>query len=161
MRFKSYKLQDLYERLSMFITSNYPDAILAEETDIRISYPHEPCRIYIETKSEEEMFLVWISRNPSQEFQKENARMHYLSTLDELNLLKSGMQTILELTISAVSVLPAKQEEMILLTDHSGNIIAQTPLSAIPAESILPYERKPIVQETFVIKGKMAYFFQR
>lgn len=98
MKIKQNNLIDLYRRLLNFITSNYPDALIVEnDNNIVVTYPGELGRIIIFQDEKQKSLLVMILLELGQKITNKNSKTFYLSTIDELNCLKSGIQVVMEM----------------------------------------------------------------
>ena len=105
MVLKSYKLIDLYSRIKNYIDSNYISAIINEEDDniTYVGYYDEPERIAIFKDNGNTLLLVKISQDVSAHLSDNNGKIFEVSSIDELNLVKSGIDVILEMKHKTVS----------------------------------------------------------
>lgn len=103
MVLRSYKLIDLYSRLKNYIDSNYVTVIIDEDGDItNIGFSGQPERIAILKSDDEQSLLVKISQNISEPLSDKNGKLFEVSSIDELNLVKSGIDVILNMNYSTV-----------------------------------------------------------
>ena len=100
MQITDNKLLDLYRRLMNFITSNYPRAVVTEnKLSVMINYPGELARIFIYQDKQNKTLLVKIAKDITVKMSDTNGRLYYLSSIDELNNLKSGIQVIMDMKL--------------------------------------------------------------
>lgn len=100
MQVKDNKLVDLYRRFLNFVTTNYPDAIITEnKKSVMINYPGELARIFVYLDKPTSSLLIKIAKDITQKMSDTNGRIYYLSSIDELNMLKSGIQVIMDMKI--------------------------------------------------------------
>lgn len=98
MKLRENKLIDLYRRLTNFIISNYPDALIVEnDTNVVVTYPGELGRIIIFQDESTHALIVRILLEIGQKITNKNSKTFYLSSIDELNCLKSGIQIVMEM----------------------------------------------------------------
>lgn len=102
MQVKDNKLVDLYRRFINFVTTNYPDAVVTEnKKSVMINYPGELARIFVYVDKPTSSLLVKIAKDITQKMSDTNGRIYYLSSIDELNTLKSGIQVIMDMKMPA------------------------------------------------------------
>lgn len=103
MFLRSYKLIDLYSRLKNYIDSNYVTAIIDEDGDTtNIGFSGQPERIAILKSDNEQSLFVKISQNISEPLSDKNGKLFEVSSIDELNLVKSGIDVILNMNYSTI-----------------------------------------------------------
>lgn len=104
MFLRSYKLIDLYSRLKNYIDSNYIFAIIEEDDNItNIGFANQPERISIFKDSSEESLFVKISQNITEHLSDSNGKIFCVSTLDELNSVKAGIDVILNMQYNSIN----------------------------------------------------------
>lgn len=100
MQITDNKLIDLYRRFINFVSTNYPDAVITEnKLSVMVNYPGELARLFIYQDKERKTLMVKISKDITKKMSDTNGRLYYLSSIDELNSLKSGVQVIMDLQI--------------------------------------------------------------
>lgn len=153
----------------IFLDSSFPRCVITDEDDWISVAVHGGCnRILIEPDHEGEGLMMWISKDVTQEIDKNNSRIHYIYSLDELNLSKSGIETILDLQE------PQKKEKEKLdevqgtgyLADETGRVIAVVDLGKVPQDAIVETTIHPrATEETSPTKkeitGRMRKYFRR
>lgn len=113
MQITDNKLIDLYRRFINFVSTNYPDAVITEnKLSTMVNYPGELARLFIYQDKPNKTLLVKISKDITQKMSDTNGRLYYLSSIDELNSLKSGVQVIMDLKMPASSAAVPSQTEM-------------------------------------------------
>lgn len=104
MQITDNKLIDLYRRFMNFVSTNYPDAIITEnKQSVMINYPGELARIFVYQDKPNKTLLVKIAKDITAKMSESNGKLYYLSSIDELNSLKSGIQVIMDLRMPAIS----------------------------------------------------------
>lgn len=103
MKFKSNQLTDLYRRLKTFIDSNYPNAIIVEKDgNIFVGRNRDTYRVAIIPDIDHELLDVHFTKDISKNVDVNKTKSYYVSTLDELNLVKSGIQAVMDMIMPAV-----------------------------------------------------------
>ena len=103
MQITDNKLLDLYRRFINFVSTNYPDAIITENSkSVMINYPGELARIFVYQDKVNKTLLVKIAKDITVKMSDTNGRLYYLSSIDELNSLKSGVQVIMDLKMPEI-----------------------------------------------------------
>ncbi len=178
MEIKDNKILDLYKRLRTFITSNYPHAILTENTKSdMINYPGELARIFIYNDKQTKSLLVKITCDITEKMSDSNGRIYYVSSIDELNTVKSGIQVIMDLKTpqqhnQGQILLEAESNKQGYLCDSNGDVMGVVDLEMIPTNAFV-YEvdkinniEEEINEEAMVKKeeqknGVIRRFFKR
>ena len=180
MKITSNKLLDLYRRLLNYITTNYPTAIVTENTNsTMINYSGELARIFIYQEKQRQLLMVKLSTDITCKMSDSNGKIFYISTLDDLNSLKSGLQIIMEMQYPAGTA-PEKPLETHIqkaqngqgyLADSNGNVIATVYLDCIPTNAFVHStdkinaipadEIEATPEEKGRIRGRMASFFKK
>ena len=157
-------------------------AIVTENTNsTMINYSGELARIFIYQEKQRQLLMVKLSTDITQKMSDTNGKIFYISTLDDLNSLKSGLQIIMEMQYPAGSA-PEKQTTTKIkkaesgqgyLADDEGNVIATVYLDCIPTNAFVHSTDKinatPVEdideqeppEEKGRIKGRMASFFKK
>ncbi len=170
MKIKDYKLIDLYRRLSNFIISTYPDALIIEnENNVVITYPGELGRIVIFQNEEQKFLLVKVLLEIGQKITNQNSKTFYLSSIDELNCLKTGVQVVMEMKNSNFSeskVATTARTGQGYLLDTDKNLVGVVDLDLIPTNAFVrdvDIENKQTeIMEEAPPKEKTIYkFFRR
>jgi hypothetical protein len=143
LKIKQNNLIDLYRRLLNFITSNYPDALIVEnDTNVVVTYPGELGRVIIFQDEGQKNLIVRILLDLGEKITPNNSKTFYLSTIDELNCLKTGIQIVMEMVKKESSTEIVKQAQIAshgqgYLLDQNKNTIGVVDLSLIPTNAFV------------------------
>lgn len=143
MKLRQNNLIDLYRRLINFISSNYPNVMIVEcEKNVIVTYPDALGRIAISQDANETTLIVDISLKINEQISSRNTKSFFVSTIDELNCLKSGIQVVLEMVKtentnqSTTKVTTANSGQGYLL-DENKELISVVELSMIPTNAFV------------------------
>ena len=143
MKLRQNNLIDLYRRLINFISSNYPNVMIVEcEKNVIVTYPDALGRIAISQDSNETTLIVDISLKINEQISSKNTKSFFVSTLDELNCLKSGIQVVLEMIKTEnvgqnnTKITNASSGQDYLL-DKNKELISVVELSMIPTNAFV------------------------
>jgi len=180
MKLASYKLIDLYRRLMIFITSEFPNAITSEtDSCTMIGYAGELARIFIYQDKAHDFLRIKITTDITAEVSDTNGQDFMVSTLDEVNQIKTGIKVVMkmkppkEFTLHKnnfnVAAVGAGQG---YLADANGDVIAPVYLDLIPTNAYIHEtdkinamdankEMAGVGQTQNKFSGRMASFFKR
>lgn len=174
MKIKQNSLIDLYRRLLNFITSNYPDALIVEnENNVVITYPGELGRVIIFQDESQKALLVRILLELGEKITNKNSKTFYLTTIDELNCLKSGIQIVMEMVKNNNQGEIVKQAQTATigqgyLLDKNKEILGVVDLSMIPTNAFVrntdiinQKEEKTIIIDEKPSEKTIKKFFKR
>jgi hypothetical protein len=148
MQITDNKLLDLYRRFINFVSSNYPDAIITEnKLSVMINYPGELARIFLYQDKPNKTLLVKIAKDITIKMSDTNGRLYYLSSIDELNSLKSGIQVIMDLKMpELVKTEEVESKSIATIAENNGqgyllddkkNILGVVYLNLIPTNAFV------------------------
>jgi hypothetical protein len=141
MQIKNSKLRDLYERYMNFINGNYISAVINETTNtVSISYSGELARIFIKVDNEINSIVVKITQDPTKKMSKENGKIYYMSTIDEMNSLIAASKVIMDLKISneaQTKLAETANAGQGYLLDVEKNVIGVVDLKLIPTNAFV------------------------
>lgn len=173
MKIRQNNLIDLYRRLINFISSNYPDALIVEnDNNVVVTYPGELGRVIIFQDEKQKSLLVMILLELGQKISNKNSKTYYLSTIDELNCLKSGIQIVMEMVNNSNGEKVKKAQVASYgqgyLLDKDKNNLGVVDLSMIPTNAFVrntdvinQKEGENIVEEEKPQEKTIRKFFKR
>lgn len=149
MQITDNKLLDLYRRFINFVSTNYPDAIITEnKQSVMINYPGELARIFLYQDKPNKTLLVKIAKDITIKMSDTNGRLYYLSSIDELNSLKSGIQVVMDLKLPKTNSNSEESETKSIATvtenngqgyllDENKNLLGVVYLNLIPTNAFV------------------------
>lgn len=149
MQITDNKLLDLYRRFINFVSTNYPDAIITEnKQSVMINYPGELARIFLYQDKPNKTLLVKIAKDITIKMSDTNGRLYYLSSIDELNSLKSGIQVVMDLKLPETKFNSEEYETKSIATvtenngqgyllDENKNLLGVVYLNLIPTNAFV------------------------
>lgn len=148
MKIKDFKLADLYERYMNYIKSNYIYAIVNETANtVGVSFSGEFSRIFMKADNETNTIIVKITQDPTIKMSKENGKIYYLGSIEELYTLIAASKVILDLKLpestSKVNLVTTASTGQGYLLNSNKEIIGVVDLHLIPTNAFV-YETDKI-----------------
>lgn len=91
------ELIDLYEKISLYIISNYPACVITvNEKSVAFGYPNEFTRIFLYQDKEQTYLILKITQDLTQPMGVKNGLLYKIKDTDDIQHIKSGIKVILE-----------------------------------------------------------------
>lgn len=99
------ELIDLYEKINLYITSNYPScSVNVNEKSVAFGYPNEFTRIFLYQDKEQTYLILKITQDLTQPMGVKNGLLYKIKDTDDIQHIKSGIKVILECRVPKIII---------------------------------------------------------